>query len=154
MKTMSDDKADWVELNPVHFTVEDMVSLKPPAWSENLARTEQELKTYTLDADVIGYKFESDGDFHVVLRGVTDETIVAEFVDPKCAEDSIASELIPKARSQFLILFAAPTLKYKKLKKPYHVKITGVVFFDKLHGQVGAAPNGVELHPVLSIGAK
>jgi len=28
--------------------------------------------------------------------------------------------------------------------------VTGVLFFDKLHGQLGVAPNGVELHPVIS----
>jgi hypothetical protein len=27
--------------------------------------------------------------------------------------------------------------------------ITGVGFFDLLHGQTGVAPNGIELHPVL-----
>jgi len=27
--------------------------------------------------------------------------------------------------------------------------VTGVGFFDFLHGQTGVAPNGVELHPVL-----
>jgi len=29
--------------------------------------------------------------------------------------------------------------------------ITGVAFFDRVHGQIGVAPNGIELHPVLSI---
>lgn len=29
--------------------------------------------------------------------------------------------------------------------------VTGVGFFDFLHGQTGAAPNGIELHPVLKI---
>ena len=28
--------------------------------------------------------------------------------------------------------------------------LTGVGFFDELHGQTGVAPNGIELHPVLS----
>jgi hypothetical protein len=28
--------------------------------------------------------------------------------------------------------------------------ITGVAFFDSVHGQRGVAPNGIELHPVLS----
>ena len=32
-----------------------------------------------------------------------------------------------------------------------HVIVTGVGFFDKIHGQTGVAPNGIELHPVLSI---
>ena len=27
--------------------------------------------------------------------------------------------------------------------------ITGVGFFDVLHGQTGVAPNGIELHPVI-----
>jgi hypothetical protein len=31
------------------------------------------------------------------------------------------------------------------------VQITGVGFFDFIHGQTGVAPNGIELHPVLSI---
>jgi hypothetical protein len=31
------------------------------------------------------------------------------------------------------------------------VKIVGVGFFDKIHGQRGVAPNGIELHPVLGI---
>jgi hypothetical protein len=31
------------------------------------------------------------------------------------------------------------------------VRVTGVGFFDFLHGQTGVAPNGIELHPVLKI---
>lgn len=31
--------------------------------------------------------------------------------------------------------------------------ITGVAFFDVIHGQRGVAPNGIELHPVLSFKA-
>ena len=32
--------------------------------------------------------------------------------------------------------------------------ITGVAFYDKVHGQLGAAPNAVEIHPILSISKK
>jgi hypothetical protein len=28
-------------------------------------------------------------------------------------------------------------------------RVSGVAFFDFLHGQTGVAPNGIELHPVL-----
>ena len=28
-------------------------------------------------------------------------------------------------------------------------RVTGVAFFDFLHGQTGVAPNGIELHPIL-----
>jgi len=30
-------------------------------------------------------------------------------------------------------------------------RITGVAFYDTEHGQYGAAPQGIELHPVLRI---
>src|SRR6516164_6536535 len=31
------------------------------------------------------------------------------------------------------------------------VEITGIGFFDRPHGQVGRAPNNIEIHPILSI---
>ena len=31
-----------------------------------------------------------------------------------------------------------------------NVTITGIGFWDLIHGQTGVAPNGIELHPVLS----
>lgn len=34
---------------------------------------------------------------------------------------------------------------------PTPVRITGVGFFDRVHGQNGVAPNGIELHPLLDI---
>jgi len=41
------------------------------------------------------------------------------------------------------------TKSFKSTKKK--VKLTGVGYFDYLHGQRGMAPNGREIHPVLSI---
>jgi hypothetical protein len=32
--------------------------------------------------------------------------------------------------------------------------IAGVGFFDQIHGQTGVAPNGIELHPVVSFSGK
>jgi hypothetical protein len=29
--------------------------------------------------------------------------------------------------------------------------VRGVGFFDRIHGQTGIAPNGIELHPILGI---
>jgi hypothetical protein len=34
---------------------------------------------------------------------------------------------------------------------PTPVRITGVGFFDRAHGATGAAPNVIELHPVLKV---
>jgi hypothetical protein len=35
--------------------------------------------------------------------------------------------------------------------KPTQARITGVGFFDRSHGATGAAPNVIEIHPVLKI---
>ena len=43
-----------------------------------------------------------------------------------------------------------PTFKTKV--KPTDARITGVGFFDRVHGQTGVAlSNGIELHPILKI---
>jgi hypothetical protein len=30
-------------------------------------------------------------------------------------------------------------------------RVTGIRFFDRMHGQTGVAPNVIELHPILKI---
>jgi hypothetical protein len=35
--------------------------------------------------------------------------------------------------------------------EPTQARITGVGFFDRAHGATGAAPNVIELHPVLKV---
>jgi hypothetical protein len=44
-----------------------------------------------------------------------------------------------------------PSGHFQRLTPPRLVVVTGVGFFDFLHGQTGVAPNGIELHPVLGI---
>lgn len=36
---------------------------------------------------------------------------------------------------------------------PWHLRLTGMIFFEKVHGQIGGAPNGLGLHPVLKVEA-
>src|SRR5262249_49820450 len=55
---------------------------------------------------------------------------------------------IAAARAKFDGMFTA-TSGFKTANIP--VRLTGVGFFDVLHGQTGVAPNGIELHPVLDV---
>lgn len=129
-------------------TLEWMTKQKPPfkEWSPKLKRTAHEKYIYTVDAAIVGYKLETDGDFHVVLSdGV--RTMVVEIPDPQCGYNYDTNV----ARMQFLALVPkAPTKAYRKLQAPLPVTVVGVPFWDKPHGQLGGAPNGFELHPVLS----
>ncbi len=56
------------------------------------------------------------------------------------------------ARTKFLQLIGTrPAKHFVHVRKTITVRVTGVVFFDRIHGQDGVAPNGVELQPVLGI---
>jgi len=51
------------------------------------------------------------------------------------------------AKRKLVAAVGSPSGRYQTLTGT--ATITGVVFFDFLHGQRGVAPNGVELHPAL-----
>lgn len=75
--------------------------------------------------------------------------MIAEIPLPGCVgQNSPFLSAISHARSQFNSGLAATT-GFKTANIP--VLISGVGFFDFLHGQTGVAPNGIELHPVLDI---
>jgi hypothetical protein len=39
------------------------------------------------------------------------------------------------------------------MKNPHRaIPVRGIGFFDRLHEQIGVAPNGLELHPMLGLG--
>ena len=101
----------------------------------------------------MAYAQEGDSDLHVVLQGETGATIIVEFPDAaSCAPLSHAPGLMQKAREAFLqLVHDRPTSSFKHLQRPIPVTVVGPLFFDKVHGQVGVAPNGAEIHPVLRV---
>ena len=79
---------------------------------------------------------EADLDHHLVLR-VGQKTMIAETPSALCTAGATAYRLkqMKNARAAARLCSWA--------------RVTGVAFFDFLHGQTGVAPNGIELHPVL-----
>jgi hypothetical protein len=74
--------------------------------------------------------------------------MIAEVPDPECA-GACASGLgatYARVRQELLDYLNSPQSTARPL-----VRITGVGFFDFIHGQRGVAPNGIELHPMLSV---
>jgi len=75
--------------------------------------------------------------------------MIAEILCPCCVGASGAfTSLIGAARSRFDSFFT-PTDKFQPAN--ISVRVAGVGMFDFPHGQIGAAPNYIELHPVLEI---
>jgi hypothetical protein len=85
---------------------------------------------------------QADGDVHLVLGDPVDRSriLVAEIPDSACA-----------AGSRFASDFAAARRVFDTLPVGIEVEVEGVAFWDSDHGQLGAAPNDIELHPVLKL---
>lgn len=108
-----------------------------------------ETTVWVLNATLTQYKLESDSDYHLILSDASGNTLIAEIPLPGCVgSGSPFLSKITTARNAFNARFT-PTGSFQTANIP--VQITGVGMFDFLHGQTGVAPNGIELHPVLSI---
>ena len=75
--------------------------------------------------------------------------MIVEIPDPGCVgAGSPFRPQISQARAKFDSHYVA-NATFQSVSVP--VTVTGIGFFDRIHGQTGVAPNGIELHPVLSI---
>jgi hypothetical protein len=151
VKTGTDDDASKVDTTPVTTTIKTLVNLnKPSSHPESARVTPTELKTFKIKTTLIEYKHEADQDYHLVIQDGSGNHMIVEIPDPECVEGGKGVFLkgIKNARKQFEAVFTASgSLKKTNTK----VTVTGVGFFDFIHGQTGVAPQGIELHPVLDI---
>ena len=156
VKTLSDKDTVKIDFkNRIKTTINTQAKLpKPAKIPKNMPRQNTEFNVYTIDCYIIEYKRETDKDIHIVLRDLkSNATMVAEIPSPECPEVQRTSRYKKFADlyTWFTVNIGKPTSSFKTLPKPVKVRITGVGFYDFIHGQRGMAPNGREIHPVLSI---
>jgi hypothetical protein len=155
VKTGTDGDSSRVDLSSSQAAnIAELITLQPPnplPKDSRFAPTETTL--FVVNATLTDYKLETgatgDSDYHLVLMDEQGNTIVAEIPSPTCvgAGSPFAAQ-IASARGAFDAQFTA-TSSFKTANIP--VRVTGVGFFDFFHHQHGAAPNVIELHPVLDI---
>lgn len=149
IKTGTDAAAGSIRLtNPQPVTVATLRSYAKPSSYPDSRIGAVEKTLYRVTATLTKYKTESDGDLHLVLADAAGRTLIAEIPDPACLGASPWRAGVTSARKVFLARYA-PTGSLKTTSK--QVVVTGVGFFDRLHGQTGVAPNGIELHAVTGI---
>jgi len=151
VKTLSDLDRERVQLRPVDVTVEALVGRQRPAGLSVTRRAAPtETTVYRVEARLLSMFSEADGDYHLVLASPRDATItmIAEVPDPGCAGACASgfAGVYTKVRQKLMDYLNSA----RSVARPL-VRITGVGFFDYIHGQRGVAPNGVELHPVLDV---
>ena len=149
VKTMTDPAANEVKLTPQESTILDLTSIAPPvAPTDRVGPTET--TTFQVGGTVTFAKREADSDYHLVIEDPQGDTMIVESVAPSCAAGSVVlseMEAVRKAIDERL-----PELASGRTVRPMvAVAVDGVGFFDRIHGQTGVAPNGIELHPLTAI---
>lgn len=151
VKTGTDPDAGLVNITTsTPASITQLAAIQPPAslpYDQRISPTET--TTFTVDAMLTQYKLEADSDYHLVIKNSSNKTIIAEIPDPACV--GAASPFmgdIQTARQIFDNHYTA-TDSFQTADVP--VCLTGVGFFDFIHGQTGVASNGIELHPVLGL---
>src|SRR5436190_2330399 len=163
-------------LSPVGTSMHDLVHLvRPTVPEDDTTRTVPERSVLIVDARLVKFKHETgktgDSDYHLVISDesllfsaggpsspVSPHSVIAEVVDPECVSGRNGSVV---ASSRFKAEIESVHQKFEAQFSNViggwndaggiPVRLTGVVFFDRPHGQVGRALNGLELHPLLDI---
>ena len=148
---------------PIERPIELPLKAPPGKGAQTTRYSDTESKVFTIDADIIRYRLDPDDrDFHIVIRDHDDakaedapadsgerRTMIAKIPDPAVVvRSSPWRSAIVRVRRDFEQRFHPGTVFTERI---IHAKVTGVGFFDYIHGQNGVALNGLELHPVLDI---
>lgn len=114
-----------------------------------------ETESVTVRATLVGWKTETDHDYHMVIADLNNpsDTMIIEPPDPTCSSacDGGFANYFQATRTKLVNCFGSPPSSFTNLPAGIVVDVTGVPEFDALHGQTGVAPNGIEIHPVLNI---
>ena len=157
---------------PTPSTIADLRALEVPAVLPPDGRSDGAEKTvWQLTATLQAFRMESDGDYHLVIADDQNNTMIAEIPNPgDITSPSFFAEQISNARTAFDNHFqlaeninaptppaalgpggAAQVQAAQTQQVAVPVTVTGLGYFDFNHGQLGVAPNAIELHPVINI---
>src|SRR5215471_17003997 len=151
VKTGTDADAGLVNLNsPTNTTIANLRAFPTQSTiPANNRVSPEETTEWVIDGTLTLYKLESDEDYHLVIQDASGNTMITEIPSPTCVgSGSPFFAGIQNARAEFDAQLTATT-SFQTANIP--VRIHGVGMFDFPHGQTGAAPYQIELHPVLDI---
>jgi hypothetical protein len=153
VKVGEDRDVAKVAVEPKPANIAELVDISPPSnpsIRKNSRYSPVELTTYEISGTLTLIKHEADDDdYHLVITDNRGRTMIVEAALPDCAANSRFQHQIKDVR-QILDSKFGPITTAKQTPN-INVTVTGVGFFDRLHGQEGVAPNGIELHPIVEI---
>jgi hypothetical protein len=150
---------DQLPTTLIPTTIAKLAALKPPADPDAEASRRVpgiEDRLWSVRAQLVGVREESDSDYHLILRDpVTHQEMVAEIPAPFCTSSPKKSYFERARQSVDQIAHHKANQRWWWLDYrgaiPPTVIVTGYAFFDREHDVDGALPNFIELHPILSV---
>ena len=162
VKTLSDNRAGRLNRVPRTTTVLKLRMATPPGVATSTPRLVGfETDVVTVSVDLVNGKLVHDGDLQLTVKqpGLLGRTMIAELPAANCLHHGTSTAdrvAITTARAQ--ITSACGAFDGKKRALHGSAVLTGVQFHDTPHAgddqadnARGAAPNEVEIHPVLSV---
>jgi hypothetical protein len=152
-KTLTDTKAPQVNYTPKATSIDSLIHITTPTPGTSEPRiTGLEFQVYTVNCTIKALRTETDNDYHLVLNDPnhSTETMIGEVPDPTCsvAASSAHVNQFIAARNWVSTHVGTTTNTNLNIK---NVVVTGPAFLDPPHGQSGAAPNNLEIHPIINI---
>jgi hypothetical protein len=156
VKTLADPAGRTLSLSPKATTIRVLRNRTVPGYLGLRRSRGVERTTFRVRAKLVEMKLEADSDIHLVIADPTRSgaTLIAEFPLASCTARATprARLKMRRARSAFIAACGSPSNSFRRLSGT--ATISGVGFFDQIHGQTGVAPNGIELHPVVSFSGR
>lgn len=149
VKVLTDAAAVQVNYTPRMTTLDSLVHIATTSSTTAPRIAGIEFQNYTITCNITIKKNEDDNDYHLVLKS-GNETMVGEVPDPVCAVAASSGHVNEFIASRNWVNTHIGTGAVANVSLPA-VDITGVSFVDVSHGQTGAAPNQMEIHPILNI---
>ncbi len=153
VKTLSDPDRRAVDFTAQPTRIDHLRTLDAPGpLSTDTPRLDGvEKQVFSVRAQLITATVEDDSDIHLVIapRGERHHTMIVEFPLAACVAKRFKRAEMTRARNA-MVAACGPISSSSFTDLKGKVRISGVGFWDEIHGQTGVAPNGIELHPVLS----
>lgn len=143
VKTLMDADAGRVGGEAEPTTIAALASMpKPGEARPHDRRLPLELRRFRVRATLTGRREQSDGDIHLLLADParSGAQLIGEIPDSACALESRHASDYAEARRVL-----------DRLADGVELDVEGIAFWDDEHNVLGAAPNGLELHPVIRI---
>jgi predicted transcriptional regulator len=153
LKTLSDAGAPAGNAVPKESSIAELVAMGRPSTLAPDVRDPLEKYVFKVLAKLVSVKQEPDRDYRLIIADDSGRTMVAEIPSPDCYKggDPTVAAKFADARQAINQIVGLPPGRDIEPPTPVQVAITGIAFFDVIHGQHGMAPNGIELHPVLGL---